>query len=320
MSVARSLKVLEHYHLLGNARLLTAEISILCPWHQEETPSCHIWLDEERFKCFGCGKYGDLADLVCTLENVDRLKALVRIQRIMKDAESEWEGELGAKIILATRQSVEPQLTSQEVLEQAKGFFFSLARPSWDDISHHYLIDSRGFTPRTLKQFDVKINSSSEYPIIFPVYENGMFCGYMTRALDNREDKYRISKGMRKTQVLYGRVLKGKPVIVTEGAFDAMKTWQNLRAVGLRGYGIASPLNWSASDQQIEKLSVAGAILAAFDNDEAGRQGYEFLRTKLGTGRPVVRFPIPTWIHDMAELESREFQAGLAIACKSVRG
>jgi hypothetical protein len=37
----------------------------LCPLHREKTPSCHVWTGRdghERFKCFGCGKGGDVVD------------------------------------------------------------------------------------------------------------------------------------------------------------------------------------------------------------------------------------------------------------------
>ena len=30
-----------------------------CPFHQEKTPSFHVWPDERRFKCFGCQAGGD---------------------------------------------------------------------------------------------------------------------------------------------------------------------------------------------------------------------------------------------------------------------
>lgn len=34
---------------------------ILCPFHQENTPSCHLY--PNGFKCFGCGKTGKLSEL-----------------------------------------------------------------------------------------------------------------------------------------------------------------------------------------------------------------------------------------------------------------
>jgi DNA primase len=30
-----------------------------CPFHQEKTPSFHVWPEEKRFKCFGCQAGGD---------------------------------------------------------------------------------------------------------------------------------------------------------------------------------------------------------------------------------------------------------------------
>jgi DNA primase len=315
--IARSLKVLDHYRLLDGAKLVAAEIAILCPYHEEDSPSCHVWLEDERFKCFGCGKFGDLADLVARFEHSNKLDALIQISRIMRDLEAAYSGELGTKIVLAERYA-SAATTDEEALKQSEIFFFSLSEPSWDDISSHYLIDDRGFTPETLKHFDARINASSDYPVIFPVYENSIFKGYMTRALDNREDKYRMSRGMRKTNILYGTVTPGLPVIVTEGAFDAWKSWQNLRYIGRKGITVASPLNWATSDVQMEKLVNASVVVAAFDNDTAGREGAKQLAARLG--RPVLDYPLPSWIHDMAELEPREFQAGLEKALGANKG
>jgi len=36
---------------------------MLCPFHKENTPSMLIWDDENRYKCFGCGKTGKLNEL-----------------------------------------------------------------------------------------------------------------------------------------------------------------------------------------------------------------------------------------------------------------
>ena len=37
---------------------------ILCPWHDEETPSCHLNKKDAGFYCHGCGKKGTLTELV----------------------------------------------------------------------------------------------------------------------------------------------------------------------------------------------------------------------------------------------------------------
>ena len=50
----------------------------LCPFHQEQTPSLVIFTDGQRYKCFGagCGRSGDVIDLVQGLEGWDFARAL----------------------------------------------------------------------------------------------------------------------------------------------------------------------------------------------------------------------------------------------------
>ena len=37
----------------------TGTLVALCSFHEEKTPSCHFWLSG-RFRCYGCGKMGDM--------------------------------------------------------------------------------------------------------------------------------------------------------------------------------------------------------------------------------------------------------------------
>lgn len=46
---------------------------ILCPFHDEKTPSFQIF--DDGFKCFGCGVYGDGTDFVSKLEGIKPIKA-----------------------------------------------------------------------------------------------------------------------------------------------------------------------------------------------------------------------------------------------------
>jgi hypothetical protein len=51
-----------------------------CPFHEERTPSFHIYLDDNRYFCFGCGKWGDAITYVMETEKVDFLTAVRRLQ------------------------------------------------------------------------------------------------------------------------------------------------------------------------------------------------------------------------------------------------
>jgi hypothetical protein len=53
-------------------------LSGLCPFHMEDTPSFFIF--NERFKCFGCGESGDVIDFVKKYYNLDFLQALRQLQ------------------------------------------------------------------------------------------------------------------------------------------------------------------------------------------------------------------------------------------------
>lgn len=48
------------------------EEMILCPWHDEETPSCHLNKKDAGFYCHGCGKKGTLTELVEHCNRTDR--------------------------------------------------------------------------------------------------------------------------------------------------------------------------------------------------------------------------------------------------------
>lgn len=50
---------------------------ILCPFHAEKTPSCHLW--DDHFKCFGCGKYGDVISFVQIYFNLSFQDALSKL-------------------------------------------------------------------------------------------------------------------------------------------------------------------------------------------------------------------------------------------------
>lgn len=46
-----------------------------CPFHEEKTPSFHVWPDRQIFKCFGCNAGGDVFTFVQLREKVDFLEA-----------------------------------------------------------------------------------------------------------------------------------------------------------------------------------------------------------------------------------------------------
>jgi DNA primase len=48
----------------------------LCPLHIEKHPSFTIYLEQQRWKCFGCGRNGDIIDFIEEAEKVDTAGAI----------------------------------------------------------------------------------------------------------------------------------------------------------------------------------------------------------------------------------------------------
>jgi DNA primase len=53
----------------------------LCPFHEDHNPSMNVDPRQQRFKCWACGKYGDVIDFVQELERVSFLEALELLAR-----------------------------------------------------------------------------------------------------------------------------------------------------------------------------------------------------------------------------------------------
>ena len=62
--------ILNYYHIKPNSFGF-----FCCPFHAEKTPSFKVY-SNGKWKCFGCGKSGDLIDFVAEYENTDIKKAI----------------------------------------------------------------------------------------------------------------------------------------------------------------------------------------------------------------------------------------------------
>jgi hypothetical protein len=67
---------------LIDERLVNGKIR--CPFHDDSTPSCHLYRD--HFHCFGCGAHGDAIDWLMMVEGLDRDAAIELL--------ANWEGPI----------------------------------------------------------------------------------------------------------------------------------------------------------------------------------------------------------------------------------
>ena len=55
--------------------------SCCCPFHQERSPSCYVYTEDQHYYCFGCGARGDVITLVKEKENVTFAEAIELLAR-----------------------------------------------------------------------------------------------------------------------------------------------------------------------------------------------------------------------------------------------
>src|ERR1700690_245265 len=58
-----------------------ARLKGLCPFHNEKTPSFHVDPDKGFYKCFGCGKAGDVITFVRDTEQLTFTEAVETLGR-----------------------------------------------------------------------------------------------------------------------------------------------------------------------------------------------------------------------------------------------
>lgn len=52
---------------------------IICPFHDEKTPSCMVYADDDKFHCFGCQAHGDSIDFYQMYNDIEFDEALARL-------------------------------------------------------------------------------------------------------------------------------------------------------------------------------------------------------------------------------------------------
>jgi len=76
-----SLSVTEYFRLTNHKlHKVGRQYAILCPFHQERTPSCFLY--EDHYHCFGCEEHGDVIDAHQKLKRVAFQTALEEIGRM----------------------------------------------------------------------------------------------------------------------------------------------------------------------------------------------------------------------------------------------
>lgn len=275
---------------------------IICPFHDDNHPSCHIDYSIGTFRCYACGVNGDAFKFV-QLANpkINDLDCLILYHAILN---SKRVKSLKIDKLRATKQNKQVK-NKDELLELAHDYYYGLKTVNWFKIKSEYkdYMINRGYTPYMLNRCKVKLTiTNNSYPLIIPIFDNDVFRGYQCRTTNKvieKKRKYLYNEGFSRVDTLGGNY-KSNTVVLCEGYLDMLK----LRQFGLKY--VAAIFGWKITSKQIEKLRAAGVenIISALDTDKPGRDGTDYLKNFFN----VIEFQYPKGVKDAGELTKQQFE------------
>lgn len=111
----------------------------LCPFHNEKTPSFTVTPARETWKCFGCGRGGDLFNFVMERDSIDFPEALRRLA-----------GRAGVEISERTTREDARRKRLRDALEAAISFYHRVLTESHHGKPALDYLRGRGFTDATI--------------------------------------------------------------------------------------------------------------------------------------------------------------------------
>ena len=274
----------------------------LCPFHTEKTPSFMVSPELQIYKCFGCGKGGNIYNFIMEIEGVEFRDALqmmadragIKLQRRAPSPEDEKRNRL-YKINELANQFYRYLLTEHKLGKKALGYLHQ--RGITDDSIKTFEI---GYAPKSWDSLG-KYLLSKKYSLsdiiraglVIPKESGGGFydrfrgrvvlalrdprnraVGFSGRTISGDEAKYintPETEIFKKRNFLYGlnitrkEIKRARQAVVVEGDFDLVSPYQ----AGTKN--IVASKGTSLTEGQIALLKrLADDLLFCYDADAAG--------------------------------------------------
>lgn len=279
----------------------------LCPFHNEKTPSFTVSLDKKIFKCFGCGKAGNVITFLMDYLGLSYPQALSDLAKRAGIKLDQIEGKVN-KSELSHKDQV------LLALEQANRFFQINLNSQSGAIGRSYLAN-RGYLSPIIQEFQIgyapsgwntlfielarkgiptdilveaglikkREGSSDEYfdvfreRIVFPIRNTiGKVVGFGGRILKEVNDTPKYINSPQtivfdKSQLLYG-LFEGRNEIRSQKSIILVEGYADVLSLHQAGFrnSVAS-CGTSLTEEQLNLLSkYCNTIYIAYDSDEAG--------------------------------------------------
>jgi DNA primase len=255
-----------------------------CPFHKEKTPSMLIEVNDQYYKCFGCGASGNVINFVADYLNIDYYMAAKIIAR---DAGIHWEDKdldllKDVNLFFTSKLAqIEEYLTKRELpLEFAKiwnlgysGEAFELAKEFGamsEDLERLGLI--RCLNKSTPAEVNVSVLGNR---LTFSIENNLGIIGFAGRTIIDASPKYLNTPDneyYNKRKILYG-FKQARDQIENEGYAFLVEGFFDTITMHKEGWDITTnAMGTSLSDEQATLISHAcKKVIMLYDGDNAGR-------------------------------------------------
>jgi len=284
----------------------------LCPFHQEKTPSFTVSPEKRIFKCFGCGKSGNIFSFMMEYYGMTFGTALRELAK-----------RAGIRLETRDDKSLQHEITRKDqillALESAKLFYQKVLFTQGGIVALSYL-KNRGFLAKTIEEFGIgyapsgwdnlfreltskgipadimvdagliksKENKPDEFydmfreRIIFPIQNHiGKVVGFGGRILKELDDQPKYINSPQtsvfdKSKLLFGLFL-GRNEIRNKKSVILVEGYADVVALHQAGFKNAvASCGTSLTTEQLEQIGrYANTIYLAYDSDEAGMKATE---------------------------------------------
>lgn len=313
----------------------------LCPFHEEKTPSFFVFPERGTWRCFGCGRGGDVISFVMERDKANFVQAVESLAREAGIVLSKQEERKRSRYQMLAQINLEAAQFYHRLLNEApeaakardylaeRGmvqeniarFMLGYAPNSFDTVRKHLV--QLGFSPEDLTAVGL-LTEGNRGPydrfrgrIMFPIRDaRGRFCGFGARTLSAEiQPKYLNTPQtplFDKSGLLYGldlaqqSIRERKQCIIVEGYTDVMMAHQHGET------NVVASMGTALTDKHVRSVkSLTTNLVLALDPDAAGSaatmRGLEVAR------RAFDRVDTQVTVGDVMRLEST-LEADIRIA------
>ena len=278
------------------------DLTGLCPFHGEKTPSFHISTEHGLFHCFGCGAGGDVITFVMKIENLDYMEAVKFLAERagMTMPEDDFDDSLSkmrTRIYEANREAARFYYQKLVSKEGSEGLAYLRGRGLADTTIRHFGLGfapderfalgnhlrSRGFTESEMIAANLVFKSRSGNSVLDRFYNRVMFpiidvrgnvIAFGGRIMSDQKPKYLNTSDtlvFNKSNNLFSlnnaKNSKSDALILCEGYMDVI----SLNQAGFTN-AVATLGTALTPDQAALMKRYCKEVLICYDADDAGQK------------------------------------------------